>query len=398
MELQLVVTASTTAPDWWERMTHRQQSEYLARHPRSRLKKFLKKPASKKATPEPQAKVKRKPAKMGSGDVKQIIDERKRREEESKIAEVMLPAIRQSVKTNITSFSRELDQKIEATRAQISPADRSELADFLTDRKAGIERESRGFKVSKKILVGITQAALGLGMIAAIASGAAPLAGALTAAFFGLNDYRKGMQDKDLVKSEPKGRTIEGQYTVSESSGDDPIEVLVQDYMLWLGNQDLDAISEKLAQYGAVLQLEEEGWQPDVHKYDDQDLTDLADSLTEDGDQGLLSESASIRPRISFRCCDRTRRPDLRKEYDIVFADRVIGKINCQDAFASRNKRIWRPELYDGFNEAIYKSGIDDLQPYTLVTVDKIVLRNPVPTTFSECCAWVKQNIDVKFL
>ena len=311
MELQLVVTSSTTAPDWWDRMTHRQQSEYLARHPRSRLKKFLKNKPAPKAKP---AGLKRKPVKLGSGDVKQVIDERKRREEESRIAEAMMPVIRQSVQTNLTSFSRELDQKIEATRAQISPADRSELADFLIDREAGIKRESRGFKISKKILVGITQAALGLGAIAAIASGAAPLAGALTAAFFGINDYRKGMQDKDLQQL-PAGTTIDGEYTVSESSADDPIEVLVQDYMLWLGNQDLDAISEKLAQYGAVLQLEEEGWQPDVHKYDEQDLTELADSLAE---ESLTSESSSIRPRISFRCCDRTRRPELRKEYDIV--------------------------------------------------------------------------------
>src|SRR5690606_22400956 len=143
--------------------------------------------------------------------------------------------IRHSVKDNFTSFSSNLDKTIEAARSQINDADKSELADFLTDRDTGINHNSRCFKVSKKILVGITQAALGLGMIAAIASGAAPIAGALTAAFFGINDYRKGMQDKDL--NQAPGRVLEGEYTVSQSSADDPIEILIEDYMMWLGNQ-----------------------------------------------------------------------------------------------------------------------------------------------------------------
>lgn len=429
------------APDWWNAMSLNQQKAYAAKHPRSKLAKFFKQEqvkkqkaqkakGSAKAKPvqEKRGKSKDKSSKGVLGalknaaknkrtsapaedaikrkrrtpqEVNDALREKYTRAEEKRRAEQKQPIVKDRMFGGIRKFAENITSLASHYKDRMSPGSIRSLSDFIKAKKDGVvgEEHVKGQHTANKIILNATQAIIGVAAIGAIASGAAPLAGALTAAFFGFKDYRKGLEGTGKLD-------IPDRDLSSESSEDsaDPVELLLDEYAIWVGNQDIDAISKKVAEFESLLEMQEEQWQPDPSQYTDGELDEIATApYMEDEDfdptEEFLSESG-IRPRLTFRISEscRGRRSDLRNTYDVVYAGNPIGKIFTTDPFSSTKDRQWQILLDDGFNEAAYKTGRNEMEPYTLVNSRGLKLIHPVRQTYRECCAWVKLAVEKKYL
>lgn len=430
------------APDWWNKMSLGQQKAYAEKHPRSKLSKFFKKEQEKKQKAKAQqarGKSKAKPVGKDSPgkskaksksileslreraknkrtsapgedaikrkrrtpqEVNDALREKYARAEEQRRAEKKQPVVKQRMLDGIRNFAENITSLASHYKDRMSPGSVRSLSDFIKAKKDGAvgEEHVKGQHTANKIILNATQAIIGVAAVGAIASGVAPLAGALTAAFFGFKDYRKGLEGTgklDIPDSDFRSESSE--------DGADPVELLLDEYAVWVGNQDIDAISERVARFESLLEMQEEKWQPDPSQYTDGELDEVSNApyLEEDKDptEEFLSESG-IRPRLTFRLSEncRGRRIDLRNTYDIVYAGKRIGQIFTTDPFSSTKNRQWQVFLDDGFNEAAYKSGRMESEPYTLVNARGLKLIHPVRQTYRECCAWVKLAVEKKYL
>lgn len=427
------------APDWWNAMSLNQQKAYAAKHPRSKLAKFfkqeqVKKQKAQKARGTAKAKPvqeKRDKSRDRSGgilgalknaaknkrmsapsedaikrkrrtpqEVNDALREQYARAEEKRRAEKKQPIVKQRMLGGIRNFAENITSLASHYKDRMSPGSIRSLSEFIRAKKDGAvsEEHVKGQHTANKIILNATQAILGIAAIGAIASGAAPLAGALTAAFFGFKDYTKGLEGTGKLDVPDRDFSSE-----SSDDGADPVELLLDEYAIWVGNQDIDAISQKVAEFESLLEMQEEQWQPDPSQYSDDELNEIANApyLEDDRDptEDFLSES-SIHPRLTFRLNEscRGRRVDLRNTYDIMYAGNPIGKIFTTDPFSSMKNRQWQILLDDGFNEAAYKSGRNEMEPYTLVNSRGLKLIHPVRQTYRECCAWVKLAVEKKYL
>lgn len=428
------------APDWWNKMSLGQQKAYADKHPRSKLSKFFKQEQEKKqkaksqkargsskAKPVQQKQAKSKPRKgileslreraknkrtsapaedaikrkrRTPQEVNDALREKYARAEEQRRTEKKQPIVKDRIMGGIRKFAEGITSMASHYRDRMSPGSIRSLSEFINAKKDGVvsEDQVKGQHTANKIILNATQAIIGVAAMGAIASGAAPLAGALTAAFFGFKDYRKGLEGTGKLDIPDRDLSSE-----SSETGADPVELLLDEYAVWIGNQDMDAISERVAQFESLLEMNEEKWQPDPSQYSDEELDDVVSAYNgpEDDDptEKFLSESG-ISPRLTFRLNDtcRGRRQDLRNTYDIVFAGNPIGKIFTTDPFSSTKNRQWQVLLTDGFNEAAYKSGRSETEPYTLVNANGLKLIHPSKQTYRECCAWVKLAVEKKYL
>lgn len=429
------------APDWWNAMSLNQQKAYAAKHPRSKLAKFfkqeqVKKQKAKQAKGSSKAKVVQEKRDVPKGksrkgilgalkeaaknkriaapsedgikrkrrtpqEVNDALREKYARAEEKRRAEKKQPIVKERMLGGIRKFAENITSLASHYKDRMSPGSIRSLSDFIKAKKDGVvgEEHVKGQHTANKIILNATQAIIGAAAVGAIASGAAPLAGALTAAFFGFKDYRKGLEGTGKLDIPDRDFSSE-----SSEDGADPVELLLDEYAIWVGNQDIDAISQKVAEFESLLEMQEEQWQPDPSQYTDGELDEVASAPymeDEDADptEEFLSESG-IHPRLTFRLNEscRGRRTDLRNTYDVVYAGNSIGKIFTTDPFSSTKDRQWQILLEDGFNEAAYKSGRNEMEPYTLVNSRGLKLIHPVRQTYRECCAWVKLAVEKKYL
>lgn len=334
-------------------------------------------------------------------EVNDALREKYARAEEKRRAEKKQPIVKERMLGGIRKFAENITSLASHYKDRMSPGSIRSLSDFIKAKKDGVvgEEHVKGQHTANKIILNATQAIIGAAAVGAIASGAAPLAGALTAAFFGFKDYRKGLEGTGKLDIPDRDFSSE-----SSEGGADPVELLLDEYAIWVGNQDIDAISQKVAEFESLLEMQEEQWQPDPSQYTDGELNEVASAPymeDEDADQTeeFLSESG-IRPRLTLRLNEscRGRRTDLRNTYDVVYAGNSIGKIFTTDPFSSTKDRQWQILLEDGFNEAAYKSGRNEMEPYTLVNSRGLKLIHPVRQTYRECCAWVKLAVEKKYL
>lgn len=446
MLTQLTVEAArqrpTTAPQWWMRKSKNQQEQYLTKHPNSYLKDFLKKSdvvRKKKAKPAPPLKrrqkssvetkrkrleaersTKRAPAKKKVKQGKSAIHgERQRRDEERRLAESMHTGIRKSFIENLRDIADKTSYVADEIKSKMSPASKRSLSEFVREKKAGVEPNEAGRKTANKVLLSVTHAVLGAALVASVLTGAAPLAGALTAAFLGIRDYRKSLEgtkhegtdltedeetevvedDTDVDEDELDDDLVEDEELESTSAYDEEdsdLDELIQEFIDWLGNQDIDAITEKFAEYAAIEKMEKSGWAPSPSNMTDDELDDLE---SESDDAQFTSESG-IGPRVTFKLDSSLvrKQPELRNTFHVMCQDRQIGRVYTDDSFASKKKRIWKIELSDGFNESAYHSGRQENAPFTIVKNGEVLLKNHYPSTFIECCNWVRSNIDKNYL
>lgn len=457
MLTQLTVEAArqrpTTAPQWWMRKSKNQQEQYLKKHPNSYLKDFLKKAdvvRKKKAAPVPSLKRKqkakienkrsrleaeRRPKRPPNNRKKArgkaaVHGERQRRDEEKRLAESLHTGIRKSFIENLREIADKTSYIADDIKSKMSPSSKSKLSEFMREKKSGVEPNEAGRKVANKVLLSVTHALLGAALVASVMTGAAPLAGAVTAAFLGLRDYRKSLEGTkhegvDLTEEEPEEDDIEAEGSDDEidqeeddgsdedysdedededlestsayDEDDSNLDELIQSYVDWLGNQDIDAITEKFAEYAAIEKMEKSGWAPTPANMTDEELDDLE---AEDDSEGQLTSESGIGPRVTFKLDSSLvrKQPELRNTFNVMCQNRKIGRVYTDDSFASKKKRIWKIELSDGFNESAYHSGRQENAPFTIVKNGEVLLKNHYPSTFIECCNWVRSNIDKNYL
>ncbi len=116
--------------------------------------------------------------------------------------------------------------------------------------------------------------------------------------------------------------------------------------------------------------------------------------------EGFTSESsANAGTRITFRKAKRLRHfsDDLCYLYEIVCNGKVRGLIHStNESGNSVKRRMWRVMLASDFNDAKYRTGFSNTEPFTLLNSrGRLVLHNPIVMTMSEARAWVRTAIEV---
>ncbi|MGL5013360.1 MAG: hypothetical protein ACRC6V_03595 [Bacteroidales bacterium] len=414
------------APEWWKKLSKNQQENYVKKHPRSYLTDFVKKSdierkkKAKQETARPKrvssvhkrtnkaaapAKRSTKAAKAPAKPQRAAIKEKLRRNHEQKLVDDSLPTVKRAFTESIMNLGTKISHVAKAISDKMSPKSKENLDSYLRARKTGADTKNYedGRLVANKVLMSIVQVALLAAVVGSVATGTGPLAGALVGAYLGFTSHKAGLEgtkyehpeeeEEDSEEADPEDladieEPDELQSTSALLDEDDPVEELSQSFIEWLGNQDLDGISERIAQFIAIETMDKEEWRPDTAELDDEDIDAL-----------MVSESG-ITPRLTFRVSNNLKRKpeDQRTLYEVVYANRTIGRIRATDALASKAQRTWVAELEDGFNESSYRSGKQDSEPFTLVKAGVVLLKNPTKFTFSECCSWIKHNVDKNFL
>lgn len=439
--LDLVSLSQEDVPAWWRRKSYKEQQAYLARHKRSRMKLYQKPPG---APGEPEEdddkpsgsgksvsfedlnkqyrdkvpldkrdkKIKRKST-GGlpiSGGLIAVINEKLARKEEDRRAESMLPDVKSRLAKGVLALANNIRGATEYISQRLSPENIKALGNYIDAKKEGrvTEEHQRGKYLAHKITFYATKTLLGTAAVGAVAAGLAPVAGALAGAFFGYKDPSEALEGTGQLDE------VADPDMVSESNDteNDPVSVMLDEFVLWAGNQDLDGIAERVARFQAIYQMQEEGWKPDTSQYSQEDLDEVLaaaqqENEEETGDEEsddvesdeMVSESA-VRPRLSFKVNSTMARLPLaqRTRYDIRFNDRIIGTLDTNGNKGGFNRRAWHILLRDGFDESAFHSGRIENQPYTLVRESGVQLIHPVPMTFNECCSWVRANVEKKFL
>lgn len=420
------------APEWWKKLSKNQQENYVKKHPRSYLTDFVKKSdierkkKAKQETARPKrvssvpkrtkkatdpAKRSTKSAKVPAKSQKAAIKEKLRRNHEQKLIDDSLPTVKRAFTESIMNLGTKISHVAKAISDKMSPKSKENLDDYLRARKTGADTKNYedGRLVANKVLMSIVQVALLAAVVGSVATGTGPLAGALAGAYLGFKNHKAALEgtkyehpeeeeadseEEDSEEADPEELADteepddEMQSTSVTLDEDDPVEELSQSFVEWLGNQDLDGISERIAQFMAIETMDKEEWKPDTAELDDEDIDAL-----------MVSESG-ITPRLTFRISSNLKRKpeEQRTLYEVVYANRTIGRIRATDALASKAQRTWVAELEDGFNESSYRSGKQDSEPFTIVKAGVVLLKNPTKFTFSECCSWIKHNVDKNFL
>jgi hypothetical protein len=445
----------SSAPAWWDKMTREQQQAYLKKRKNSGLKEFLKgadrgkkgaeeKPARKSRVKEPvpikkprggvsekaaAAKPAAKPRKTtkqtvikepvvptrrikrkedrpaAEPEVSAVLTEKLTRNEVKKRAGNEAPKLRAEAAVSLMKFNDRVSNVANFYDGRVSASGKGMLTGYLNAKRngeAGPDTD-RGKKLAIRIATGVAVAALGLGALVAVSTGVAPVAGALVAAFLGFDDFKFGMDEAEA----PDIDNMETDPWQSQSSiQQNPVQMFVDEFAVWLNNQDIDDISYKIAEYNALVKMEEEQWAPNVSMLSDDELASMETEAereagteeTEEDSEDFVSES-SVSPRLSFRLSAEVKRlPQTdRKQYDILFSGRRIGLLKAEND-GSRRKRQWTIVLEDGFNEAIFRSGKSETEPYTLVKGSSVVLVNPIKQSLAECCQWVRKSVEKNYL
>lgn len=436
LTLELVSLSQEEVPDWWRRKSYKEQQAYLARHKRSKMKLHLKQPGEKGESDDDDdsssgegksvsfndlnkqyrdkvpldkrdKKIKRKST-GGlpiSGGLIGIINEKLARQEEDRRTESMLPEIKSRLAKGVLALANNIRGATDYISQRLSPENIKALGSYIDAKKEGrvTEEHQRGQYLAHKITFYATKTLLGTAAVGAVAVGLAPVAGALAGAFFGYKDPSEALQGTGQIDE------VADADMVAESNDmeNDPVSVMLDEFVLWAGNQDLDGIAERVARFQAIYQMQEEGWKPDTSQYSQEDLDAVLAAAKQDREEEgeeeesdeMVSES-SVRPRLSFKVNSTMKRLPLvqRTRYDIRFNDRIIGTLDTNGSKGGFNRRTWYILLRDGFNESAFHSGRIENQPYTLVRESGVHLIHPVPMTFNECCAWVRANVEKKFL
>lgn len=438
-----LVSLSQEIPDWWRRKSYKEQQAYLARHKRSKMKLYQKPPGAPGEPDEDEddtsssgsgksvsfddlnkkyrdkvpldkrdKKIKRKTT-GGlpiSGGLIGVINEKLARQEEDRRAESMLPDVKSRLAKGVLALANNIRGATDYISQRLSPENIKALGTYIDAKKEGrvTEEHKRGQYLAHKITFYATKTLLGTAAVGAVAAGLAPVAGALAGAFFGYKDPTMALEGTGQLDE------VADPDMVSESNDmeNDPVSVMLDEFVLWAGNQDLDGIAERVARFQAIYQMQEEGWKPDTSQYSQEDLDAVLaaaqqdkeaeaeeDEEDEDTDDEMVSES-SVRPRLSFKVNSTMARLPIvqRTRYDIRFNDRIIGTLDTNGNKGGFNRRVWFILLRDGFDESAFHSGRIENQPYTLVRESGTQLIHPVPMTFNECCSWVRANVEKKFL
>lgn len=236
----------TKEPDWWKKLSTNQQKKYLEKHKTSQLAKYLrekeaqkKRLAKKKAerankavdvepeeldqdiaeleVPEPEVDLvppltpvdpaKKKESifsrlrkavapilkrKKRSPEELAVAIERVTRDEIDRRANDKFPQVRSTIAEQTSKFSNKVKSVASAISDQLSPAKKKELGSYLKAKSKGMstKNDSKGEQVARDVGFGLAEVALGLGALVAVFSGAAVIAGALTAAYLGFRDYK----------------------------------------------------------------------------------------------------------------------------------------------------------------------------------------------------------------
>lgn len=110
------------------------------------------------------------------------------------------------------------------------------------------------------------------------------------------------------------------------------------------------------------------------------------------------SKSAEeIISRLTFRVPSSMRNlaKDLVYKYEIVLGGKPIGLIHSLNESGNRHKaRQWRVSIRNHFQDANYRSGFSNEEPFTVVRGDNIVLHNVQPMTMDEARAWVRTVVE----
>lgn len=209
---------------------------------------------------------------------------------------------------------------------------------------------------------------------------------------------------------------LESKSNDEDEIDNDPVQYLVEELTLWLGEQDQDLIARKVAELMAIQEMAKERWKPSIQNLTDEELDTIlqpksaaqlqsnsSEEPEDDYEKEYVAGEESEVKRLTLRCskeCSRLPNNE-RWRYNIRFGDNIVGNIRCVvKNTGGKFSRNWICVLEDGFNESVYRSGkpIRNDEPYTLVKNGKIYLINPIKQTFDEVWAWAKLNIDKEYL
>lgn len=101
--------------------------------------------------------------------------------------------------------------------------------------------------------------------------------------------------------------------------------------------------------------------------------------------------------RLTFRvpASMRSLAKDLVYKYEIVLGGKPIGLIHSLNESGNRHKaRQWRVSIRNHFQDANYRSGFSNDEPFTVVRGENIVLHNVQPMTMDEARAWVRTVVE----
>lgn len=117
---------------------------------------------------------------------------------------------------------------------------------------------------------------------------------------------------------------------------------------------------------------------------------------------GFSSESATVvSKRITFRKAEKLKHLSDKSEvylYEIVLNGEPIGLIHSmQHTDNTPSRRAWRVSIRNHFQDAKYRSGFDQHEPFTVVRGNNVTLHNPNPMTMDEAKAWARVAIEVQY-
>jgi len=374
-------------PGWWIRKGKGSRQAYIKRHPKSKWSKFLEyglkstKPQSSKKKPSPAGKgTKDKPVASGKGSsTKKKINEVKgkaklkvsRSKRIKEMASKKAPLIASNLNKGLNKLVTKAPAYASKIKDSISKATSSKVGNFFKKKLTGGEVDEAEKEAVISTLTPVLKAVLGVAVLGALAVGAAPLVAALA------NTYSSSLDN--LMTSES-----------SELNTDEPVDLLIHDFMRWFSKIDKNVLAEKIAE----LQVLEEFGEGEAEESETSVEGD-------EEDPDFTSESAVVK-RVSFRVSPLQRRvvANLRTKFEVIFDKEVVGHIESDpkikgDGFQNR---CWVVTLRDGFNESSYTSGYRSDEPFTSVRGDDVLLRNPQRMTMPEARGWVKGALVRSFL
>ena len=392
IDLSLISESSDKPPAWWLRKGKASRQAYIKRHPKSKWAKFLdyglndKKPQPDKKKPKKTAAKKnvKKADKSKKSSKEQINDikgkakkESSKKEEIQQKAEAKVPVIASNINKGSNKLASKAPAYASKIKESISKATSSKIGSFFKKKFTGGETDEAETEAVKATLAPVLRAVLGVAILGSMAVGAAPLVAAMTNAYSSSLD--NALNGDDPLSSES-----------AELNTDEPVDLLIHDFMRWFSKIDKDALARKIAE----LQVLEE--------YGDGEADES--ETPEEGDEedpDFTSESAVVK-RVSFRVTPLQRRvaANLRTRFEVVFDKEVVGHIESDpkiegDGFQNR---CWVVTLRDGFNESAYTSGYSLEEPFTSIRGENVLLRNPQRMTMPEARNWAKGALVRSFL
>lgn len=387
IDLSFTSESNDKPPKWWLRKGKAARQAYIKRHPNTKWAKFLNtglndkkkaQPDKKKPNPTKKASAKPKAKKSRKEKINSVKGNAKKTSSKKKEVKAKAKEKAAGIKSEIDKGSNKLASKAPAYAAKIkdnvSKSTTQRIGSFFKKSFTGGEVSESEKEAVKAALTPVLKAVLGVATLGALAIGAAPLVTALA------NSYTDSL-DGLFKKNEPM------ESESAELNTDDPVDLLIHDFMRWFSKIDKDALAQRIAE---LQVLEEDG----------ADESETPDEGDED-DPDFTSESAVVK-RVSFRVTPGQKRiaNHLRTKFEVVFDKEVVGHIESDPKISGNGfqNRCWVVTLRDGFNETAYRSGHSSEEPFTVVRGADVLLRNPQRMTMPEARNWVKGALVRSFL